>query len=355
MLTPAAVKAAQPQARAYKLFDARSLFLFVAPNGLKSWRMKYRRAGRETVVALGRYPVMSLPEARAARDAAKERLRTGAAPIGAKAEVDEISTFGQLARAWHADQAKRWSAVHAADALASLERDVFPVLGEELLASIDAPMVLQVLEQVEGRGRLVTGKRIRQRISSVFRYGIALKHCTEDPAAILVRMMAPARPPLQHAALLTAEECRQLLARCYQADVRPVVMLASRFLALTAVRLDAVRGMCWGEIEDLDGAEPTWRVPAARMKLAKVKKDDPRFDHFVPLSAQAVQVLQVCRAVLDHVPDAGELVFRSGAKNVPIGEGAMHSEGMALALFLSLFLVVLADDLQELVPPVPEV
>jgi integrase len=323
MLTPAAVKAAQPQTRAYKLCDAKGLHLFIAPTGLRAWRLKYRRAGREQVVTLGHYPFMSLPAARAARDAAKERLRAGAAPVGAQA-ADEISTFAQLAHAWHADQAKRWSTVHAADVLASLERDVFPVLGEELLASIDAPMVLQVLELVEGRGRLVTGKRIRQRISSVFRYGIARKHCTEDPAAILSRSMAPARPPRQHAALLTAVECRELLARCYSTSTRPVVLLASRFLALTAVRFDAVRGMCWGEVEDLDGKEPVWRVPAARMKLALVKKNDGRFDHLVPLSQAAVKVLQICRAALDHVADAGELVFRAGANNVPIGEGAIR-------------------------------
>lgn len=56
----------------------------------------------------------------------------------------------------------------------------------------------------------------------------------------------------------------------------PAVVLASRFLALTAVRLAALRGARWEEIEDLDGIEPLWRVPAARMKLAAAKKRDDR-------------------------------------------------------------------------------
>ena len=65
--------------------------------------------------------------------------------------------------------------------------------------------------------------------------------------------------------------------------------LASRFLALTAVRLAAVRGACWSEILDLDGPAPVWRVPAVRMKQAAAKKLDPKNDHLVPLSPAAVR------------------------------------------------------------------
>ncbi len=326
MLTPAAVKAAQPQARAYKLFDLRGLFLYVAPSGLRSWRWKYRRAGKEKLISLGQYPTMSLPEARAARDEARERLQAGAAPGAAGPGLNRIETFAQLARAWHAHQAPRWSTVHAADVLASLERDAFPALGELPIGAIDAPAILDVLNGVEGRGCLTTAKRMRQRLSSIFRFGIVKRHCTDDPAAILSRMLMPARPPRQHAALLTVEECKQLLTDCEGAGARRIVRLASRFLALTAVRLDAVRGMRWGEIEDLDGPAPIWRVPAARMKLALVKKDDPRFDHFVPLSQQALQVLQL--AARENGYDAqspapvDRLVFSRGA--APIGEGAIR-------------------------------
>ncbi|WP_343612679.1 integrase arm-type DNA-binding domain-containing protein [Novosphingobium sp.] len=326
MLTPAAVKAAQPQARAYKLFDQRGLFLFIAASGLRSWRWKYRRAGKEKLITLGQFPAMSLPEARAARDTARERLQAGVAPGAPRAHLEQIETFVQLARAWHAHQAPRWSTVHAADVLASLERDAFPALGELPIGEIDAPAILEVLNDVEGRGCLTTAKRLRQRLSSIFRFGIVKRHCTDDPAAILSRMLMPARPARQHAALLSADECKQLLADCDRVGARPIVRLASRFLALTAVRLDAVRGMRWGELEDLDGPAPVWRVPAARMKLALVKKDDERFDHLVPLSAPAVQLLrQAARenGYDTHSPaPADRLVFSTGA--APIGEGAIR-------------------------------
>jgi integrase len=104
------------------------------------------------------------------------------------------------------------------------------------------------------------------------------------------------------------------------------VKLASRFLALTAVRLDAVRGMRWNEIEGWGGSEPIWRVPSVRMKLAKVKKGDERFDHVVPLSAQACQVVQDLHDLMRDegrgLPDSDQLVFSRGA--APMGEGAIR-------------------------------
>ena len=324
MLTPAAVKAAQPMARAYKLFDAGGLFLFVAPSGLRSWRYKCQRDGRERLITLGRYPAMSLPEARAARDEARRALCEHGRVVPKAAK--NLSSFAQLARAWHAHQAPRWSAVHAADVLASLERDALPELGELPIGMIAAPELLDLLERVEGRGCLPTAKRLRQRISAIFRWAIARKLCEADPAAILSQAMLPARPARQHPALLTAEACRQLLDDCETTPARPLVRLASRFLALTAVRLDAVRGMRWGEIllDSPDG--PIWRVPAARMKLAKVKKTDERFDHIVPLSAQALQVLHevvvLVRGRADAVLHADQLVFARGA--APMGEGAIR-------------------------------
>ena len=324
MLTPAAVKAAQPMARAYKLFDTSGLFLFVAPSGLKAWRLKFRRAGHEQLVTLGRYPALSLPEARAARDEARARIRAGAAPLAAK-PAHEIETFEQVARAWHAHQAPRWSATHAADVLGSLERYAFPALGAEPVSAIGAPAVLDLLEAVERRGCLATAKRLRQRLSAIFAYGIARQICEADPAAILGRAMQPARPARPHPALTSADACRQLLVDCESVPARPLVRLASRFLALTAVRLDAVRGMRWGEIEGWEDGAPIWHVPPERMKLAKVKKKDARFGHAVPLSAQALQVLHEVLAEIGSthtVPAPDRLVFSRGA--APIGEGAIR-------------------------------
>ena len=65
-LTDTAIRGAKPNDKPLKLFDGNGLFLFVAPNGTKSWRVKYRIQGREKLLTLGTYPTLSLKEAREA-------------------------------------------------------------------------------------------------------------------------------------------------------------------------------------------------------------------------------------------------------------------------------------------------
>lgn len=332
MLSPATVKAAAPQARAYKLFDQDGLFLHVSPSGVRSWRMKFRWRGREQLKVLGRYPEISLPVARSKRDAARELLAQGIDPRGT-AEPDS-PTFASIARGWHAHQLPRWSAAHAADVLATFERDVFPMIGEHPVESVSAPELLNVLRSVEQRGCGQTARRLRERLSAVFGYAIALGLAEQDPADKLGRALGA--PPLArpHAALTSIEDCRALLrATDHLVASNRMIRLAHRFLALTAVRLAAVRGASWDEIEDLDGAEPLWRVPAERMKLARAKKGEARFDHLVPLSPAAVQLLREVRdlhsgnADLHDGGDANShgLIFPGRTPGKPIGENALRS------------------------------
>lgn len=324
MISNAAAKAAQPQTRAYKMFDAGGLHLFVAPTGLKSWRLKYRFHGKEKLLTLGRFPDLSIAAARSAREEAKEQLRAGEDPAR---QASKLESFEQLARAWHEHQSARWSTTHAGDVLASLERDIFPAIGTRPIDQIGAAELLNAMRSVEGRGCIETASRIRQRVSAVFGFAIAQGLIATDPAAQLGRAMAGGALSRPHPALVSIEDCRALLKACDLLDGRPMTKLASRFLALTAVRLDAVRGMRFGELEDLDGPAPSWIVPPARMKLARAKKGEERFAHRVPLNAAAVEVLR--RAVDQNgydtpwasPPDA--LVFPGRDRDTPIGQGTI--------------------------------
>lgn len=321
MLTNAAVKAARPRAAAYKIFDERGLHLLVAPNGRRSFRMKFRIEGREQLLTFGTWPEISLLDARARCEAARDQLGRGEDPravANSQSSNVQICMFEGIGRRWHAHMRPRWTAVHAGDVLASLERDVFPAIGAMPIGAITTPVVLAALRMIEARGSLETAKRVRQRMSAVFAFAIAEGLAEQDPAAIVGRALMPPPPARHLPALIEIEEARDLLAAAELVDVAPVVKRASRFLALTAVRLAAVRGARWEEIEDLDGPAPVWRVPAARMKLAAAKKLDATNDHVVPLSRQAVQLLRAAH----HLAGAGKLIF-ADSDDRPIGEAAI--------------------------------
>ncbi|MAM72616.1 MAG: integrase [Tistrella sp.] len=305
MLSNAAVKAARPRSRAYKLFDERGLFLFVAPTGLRAWRMRYRIAGREKLLSLGQWPDVQLVDARDRAEEARGLVAQGVDPSVKKVTV-QICTFEAVARQWHALHRERWTDRHADDVITSLESNVLSDIGALPMGAIGAPAILQVLRNVEARGSIETARRIRQRISAVFSFAIAEGIVDHDPAAVVSRALRPAPVARRQPALVNIGEACALLTACERAGGLPIVRLASRFLALTAVRMGALLGARWDEFEQLDGDAPTWRIPAARMKIARVKKDDAANDHLVPLSPQAVDVLRQAR---DHFIGGGDMVF----------------------------------------------
>ena len=316
MLTDAAVKKAETRDKPYKMADSGGLFLYVAPTGLKSWRMKFRLHGKEKLLTFGPYPEVKLAEARERRDAARRQLREHDDPSGArkraqeareaeKAEQAKLVTFEAAARTWHDLQRGRWAPVHVEDVITSLERDVFPAIGAKPLVSIDAPLVLKTLRVVEDRGAIETAKRLRQRISAVFCYAISegiLPAGSADPAAVVGKALKPLPKKGKQPAITDPAEAQKVLIAAEASGASPITKLASRFLALTQSRPGMVRGVAWDEFTgiDWDGDAygpflPLWTIPAERMKLVLDLKDEESFKHMVPLSWQAVDVLRAVR------------------------------------------------------------
>lgn len=311
MLSDAELRRARLRARPYKLWDGQGLYLLIVPNGRRTWLLRSRAGGRERLVTIGTYPDISLDEARRRADLARIGL-----PFD---DAATTSTFEQCAKAWHELHKPHWSTVHAADVLASLERDVFPAIGAMAVAEISAPDVLAAIRAVEARGNGQTARRLRQRCSAVFGYAIAEGLRLDNPATDIGQALLPPGLSRPHPALTSIDACKDLLDACEGASVAYSTRLASRFLALTAVRLDAVRGMRWEEIVQLDDMT-IWRVPPARMKLARAKKSEERFAHLVPLSAAALHVLD--RAAEMSGCRTG-LVFPGRTPASPIGERAI--------------------------------
>lgn len=148
-LTDTAVKKAEGREKPYKMADSGGLYLYVAPSGLKSWRMKFKVGGQEKLLTFGPHPDVKLSEARERRDDTRRRLREGVDPSGARKRAEEaraagraeqarLLTFEEAARRWWDMQRGRWTPVHRADVLTSLERDVFPSLGARALVAIKA-------------------------------------------------------------------------------------------------------------------------------------------------------------------------------------------------------------------------
>jgi integrase len=332
MLSDAKARKALPGEKDYKLADGAGLFLLVRPNGSKLWRYKYRFAGKEKLLSFGAYPEVPLIEARSRREDARKAIRDGLDPSLEK-KRQEIArrspsdiSLESLAREWHDLNKARWTPIHRADVLRSLERDIFPKLGRYGVADIDVPLLLEVLRPIERRGAIETAKRIRQRLSAVFVYAISRGLISNDPAAVVAKALSPMRKRTRQPAVTDIAGLRELLTKTEGSHAYPVTLLASRLLALTAQRPGVIRGTEWCEFEnvdlDSDSLAPgaVWHIPAARMKLLLDRKDEAAFDHHVPLTQEAVDVLRTVR----QLSGRGDLTF-PGQRHAhkPLSENAI--------------------------------
>lgn len=325
LLNDAKIRAAKPRPKPYKLTDSNRLYLLVSPSGAKLWRWNYTYDGKQKSMAFGAYPIVSLTDARSKRDEAYTILCDGRDPaVVRKLKIEENleasrNTFERVAREWYENAKPSWAAVHADDVLRSLERDVFPMIGALPISFLNAPKILEVLHAIEGRGAIETAKRVRQRISAVFVFAIAKGITHSDPAEKLGAVLKPLRKGRQPA-ITDLVPLRKMIATAEEDYARPITRLALRFLALTAVRPSELRGARWYEFEDLNGIEPLWRIPAARMKGELDRKDEIDGDHLVPLTAQGLSVLKA----LWPLTGSGDLLFPSNRHmHRPMSENAI--------------------------------
>ncbi|QDK31735.1 tyrosine-type recombinase/integrase [Sphingomonas sp. IC081] len=297
MLSDAKIRAIKPRDKAFKLTDSHRLYLLVKPNGSKLWKWNYTYGEKQKTMAFGIYPMVTLVEARAKRDKARAELEEGKDPstvkklrIEANLEIAR-NTFELVAREWFENARTQWARVHADDIIRSLERDVFPTIGDLPISELTPPKVLEVLKGIEERGAVETAKRVRQRISAVFIHAIAKGIAEKDPSEKLGAVLKPMRKGRQPA-ITDLKRLRKMINDAEEDHARPITRLALRFLALTAVRPNEIRGAQWDEFEDLEGDEPLWRIPAARMKGDLDRKEELGGDHLVPLARQSVEVLR---------------------------------------------------------------
>src|SRR5690348_8106374 len=105
-LTLPKVRNAQPREHSYKLADGLGLALLVEASGAKLWRFRFRYGGKESMLSLGRWPEVSIADARRLRDEARTKLREGINPASAKREariareVASGNTFRAVAQDW---------------------------------------------------------------------------------------------------------------------------------------------------------------------------------------------------------------------------------------------------------------
>jgi len=299
-LTDTEIKSTKPADKEINLFDGDGLILRIAPlakGGKKNWYFRYAVpvSKKRTKMSLGTYPHLTLARARALRDEYLSLLANRIDPqVHNNNKANALKnatehTLQTVARKWLDEKVKTSgiSQDHAEDIWRSLERNIFPGLGNVPINEIRPKLLKQHLDPIEQRGVLETLRRIISRLNEIFRYAATEELIEFNPADNLGQRFS--KPKKQNMPALPPSDLPLFLVALNNASIRLETRLLIEWQLLTWVRPGEAVRTRWSDIDIETGM---WNIPSDFMKMKK--------PHKVPLSKEALRILDSMKAINGH-------------------------------------------------------
>ena len=279
-----------------------------------SWQVRYKWQGARKTLVLGRYPAVSLAQARLLRDAAAASVAAGKDPRGAGNDGD---SFDSVAQRWLRTQTSTQKTIERHARAIEAAR---PAFGTKPMAAVSVRDVRQFFDAIHASGQHGKLKKVRDTFAGVYRFALLHELTSIDPIALL-RGAYKLKATRHRPHIEGSRAIRELVSRLREYGSRAGAGTALQLQLLTMTRPGEACGARWAELE-LDGDSPTWRIPAERMKESR--------PHTVPLSRQAVELLRT------HEPLSRGLVHvfpgmrrRTSCITTAASEGALRAMGYA--------------------------
>jgi integrase len=286
-LTDTQIKGLKPKAgKRYSKADGNGLLLDITPGGVRTWIFRYRLNGKREKVVIGRYPEVSLKEARKERDKLAAKVRAGISPALESREkrsgfpaAPTLREFGDL---YFKDQVEG-KLKSAKDLKRYLDAEIYPALGDKPLKDVNALDVQAVVYRKRDHGRPAAAMRIRMVVKQLFDYAIEKRLVDLNPAAtVATRYIGKATRRTRN---LSPKEIREYLKVIYGSSIRRQFKLALHLILLTLVRKSMLLLARWPNV-DFETGE--WTIPKENMKGRKGEEHE----HVVYMSTQVQALLR---------------------------------------------------------------
>ncbi|MEG2663279.1 MAG: tyrosine-type recombinase/integrase [Hafnia sp.] len=308
MLTIKQIDAAKPKDKPYRLLDSNGLYLYVPVTGKKVWQLRYKLDGKEKVLTVGKYPLMSLQEARDKAWLAKKDVSVGVDPVKAKKLSVKDNSFGSIYQEWYEHKKQVWSEVYSTELSRMFQDDILPLIGGMEINEIEPMQILEVIRRFEDRGAMERANKARRRCGEVFRYAIVTGRAKYNPAPDLADAMKGYRK--KNYPFLPADQIPAFNKALAGFSGSIVSKIATQVLQYTVLRTKELRSMQWSNV---DFETRTITIAEEVMK--------GRRPHLVPMSDQVVSLLEMLRPVTQPI---SSFVFAGrNDKTKPISENAV--------------------------------
>lgn len=316
-LTDTEIRKTKAIGKVVKLYDSDGLFLVVRPSGSKSFYLRYSMNGKRRDALLGKYPNLSLRQARLKAAEYHAMVEGGEDPRLANKREQQSGVFNDVYLDWLAKCKNNLSEKDQRLIRQRLGDFVLPKIGVMAMSDIRTVHIKDVIDDVVAQGKVETAKRCLSYVSQIFRYAVLCELCEFDVTAPLKGYIKP--PPVKNMACITDPDAfGELLRKMWGYQGRARVRAGLRLSAYCLVRPGELRHAEWSEI---DWDNRLWCIPADKMKMGR--------DHIVPMSDQIFDLF----SELKEFTGRWRYVFGDGSKtdDKPMSENtinkALHSLG----------------------------
>ena len=291
-----------------KYYDQHGLFLHVRPSGAKKWLQRYTFQGRRREIGLGSAKIVSVAIARRNAHQNLVLVSEGIDPIEEKKQDSIIPKFEVATRKVYENNRPTWrNAKHAAQFITTLETYAFPVIGSMSVKEINSSHILRILSPIWVT-KAETAKRVRQRLSTVFKYCVAQQWRTDDPANIaIVEALPNPKRKVQHRKSISYNDVSGFIETVSKSSAGLSTKLGLEFLILTATRSGEVRNARWDEVNG-----SLWTIPAERMKAGVA--------HRITLPSRCIEILEEAKTI----SQGSGFIFEGTKTNKPLSENTFN-------------------------------
>ena len=330
-LTDTKVKALKPNGKVQKVSDGDGLYAYIGPKSTSvSWQMAYRFAGKQKVLTFGRYPEISLANAREECLEARKLLAQGLDPGAVKkaekeaaraVEEADAATFEVVANQWFEKEYEH-NPPSTRQKICWHLNILFQYIGKKPFSQLERKDIVAAIEPTQERGCRDTAHRMAQIANSVclFAWGLGL-----IDRNIADRIGTTLKPIIRkhRAAITEPEKIGGLLRRIDGYDGAGLsVRYCLKILPYLPVRSEEIRLAKWNEF---DFEQALWTIPGKRHEHGGGTKT--RVEHIAPLPRQVIDLLKELHRV--HVMNGGgDLCFPSPRSQTR----AITAEGLLAAL-----------------------
>ena len=286
---------AKPQQKEFTLSDGKGLYLLIKPNGAKLWRFNYYKPftqpKKRALIGVGKYPDISLQQARAIREEYLSLLAQNIDPATYRRQQEQTkkdelnNTYESVAWAWfeYRKTKKNFSADYQKDVESLIRRNLLPHFGHLPISQITAPLALKAFKQYQDEGKLEKLKRSIQKHNEIMTYALHREIIQSNPTANISKEFDS--PTVEHFKTIKPEDLSEFIYTLNHAQIQ----LQTRYLILwQLLTMTRPNEAATARYEDIDEKAKIWTIYIQK----GIKEDDKGRVHKITLSRQALALLR---------------------------------------------------------------